>query len=111
MSRGLWQRRWGMAKLRVHNLAMSLDGYAAGPNQSLDAPLGERGEELHEFMMQTTRFGGPGASEADERYMDAGEVGIGATIMGRKLFGPVRGDWGDSDWAGWWGPEPPYHHP
>jgi dihydrofolate reductase len=100
-----------MPKLRVHNLAMSLDGFAAGPNQSLENPLGERGDELHEFVLQTKRFGGPGAEEADERFMDAGEVNIGATIMGRNMFGPVRGEWGDSDWKGWWGPEPPYHHP
>ncbi len=100
-----------MPKLRVHNLAMSLDGYAAGPNQSLDDPLGERGEDLHACFMRTTRFGGSGGSEADERFMAAGETNIGATIMGRNMFGPVRGEWGDSDWTGWWGPEPPYHHP
>ena len=92
-------------------LAMSLDGYAAGPNQSLENPLGERGDELHEFFLKTTRFGGPGGSEADERCVAAGEENIGATIMGRNMFGPVRGDWGDSDWKGWWGEEPPYHHP
>ncbi len=100
-----------MAKLRVHNLAMSLDGYAAGPNQSVEEPLGERGEDLHACFMKTKRFGGPGGSEADERFMAAGEDGIGATIMGRNMFGPDRGDWGDSDWTGWWGPNPPYHHP
>jgi dihydrofolate reductase len=100
-----------MPKLRVHNLAMSLDGYAAGPNQSLDNPLGIRGDELHEFVLQTTRFGGPGAGEADERFMAAGEQNIGATIMGRNMFGPVRGEWGDSDWKGWWGDNPVYHHP
>ncbi len=100
-----------MPKLRVHNLAMSLDGYAAGPDQSVDNPLGDRGDELHEFFLQTTRFGGPGGSEADERFMAAGEENIGATIMGRNMFGPVRGEWGDSDWKGWWGANPPYHHP
>jgi len=100
-----------MPKLRVHMLAMSLDGYAAGPNQSLENPLGERGDELHEFFLQTKRFGGPGGPEADERSVAAGEENIGATIMGRNMFGPVRGEWGDSDWKGWWGEEPPYHHP
>jgi len=100
-----------MPALRVHNLAMSLDGYAAGPDQSVDHPLGVRGDELHECFMLTTRFGGPGASDADERFMAAGEENIGATIMGRNMFGPVRGDWGDSDWRGWWGSDPPYHHP
>jgi dihydrofolate reductase len=92
-------------------LAMSLDGYAAGPNQSLENPLGERGDELHEFFLKTTAFGGPGGSEHDERCVAAGTENIGATIMGRNMFGPVRGDWGDSDWKGWWGEEPPYHHP
>ncbi|MET0904414.1 MAG: dihydrofolate reductase family protein [Acidimicrobiales bacterium] len=100
-----------MPKLRVHNLAMSLDGYAAGPDQSLDNPLGVRGEELHEFVLPTTRFGGPGGSEVDERFMAAGEENIGATIMGRNMFGPIRGEWGNTDWKGWWGEEPPYHHP
>ena len=100
-----------MPKLRVHMLAMSLDGYAAGPNQSLENPLGERGDELHEFFLQTKRFGGPGGPEADEHSVAAGEVNVGATIMGRNMFGPVRGEWGDSDWKGWWGEEPPYHHP
>jgi dihydrofolate reductase len=100
-----------MPKLRVHMLAMSLDGYAAGPNQSLENPLGERGDELHEFFLRTKPFGGPGGSEADERCVAAGTEGIGATIMGRNMFGPIRGDWGDCDWTGWWGTDPPYHHP
>jgi dihydrofolate reductase len=100
-----------MPKLRVHMLAMSLDGYAAGPNQSLENPLGERGEELHECFVRTRAFGGPGGDEADERSVAAGTDGIGATIMGRNMFGPVRGEWGDSDWTGWWGDDPPYHHP
>ena len=100
-----------MPKLRVHMLAMSLDGYAAGPNQSLENPLGERGDELHEFFLRTKAFGGPGASEADERCVAAGTENVGATIMGRNMFGPVRGGWGDRDWTGWWGEDPPYHHP
>jgi dihydrofolate reductase len=100
-----------MPKLRVNNLCLSLDGYAAGPNQSVEHPLGERGDELHDFLMQTKRFGGPGASEPDERYMEASMQGLGAWIMGRNMFGPVRGAWGDSDWKGWWGDEPPYHCP
>lgn len=100
-----------MPKVRVNNMCISLDGYSAGPNQSEENPLGERGEELHEFLMQTKRFGGPGASEADERFMTASMEGLGAWIMGRNMFGPVRGEWGDSDWKGWWGSEPPYHCP
>jgi dihydrofolate reductase len=100
-----------MARLRVHMLAMSLDGYAAGPNQSVEDPLGERGEELHACFVRTKAFGGPGGDEADERSVAAGSENIGATIMGRNMFGPVRGEWGDSDWRGWWGANPPYHHP
>ena len=100
-----------MPKLRVHMLAMSLDGYAAGPNQSLENPLGERGDELHEFFLQTKRFGGPGGPEADERSVAAGEENIGATIMGRNMFGPIRGPWAGDAWSGWWGDDPPYHHP
>jgi dihydrofolate reductase len=100
-----------MPKLRVHSLAMSLDGYAAGPNQSLEDPLGERGEELHEYMFRLERFGGPVRSEIDDRFVGAREVNAGATVMGRNMFGPVRGDWGDRDWRGWWGADPPYHHP
>jgi dihydrofolate reductase len=100
-----------MPKVRVHNLSMSLDGFAAGPDQSLENPLGERGEELHEFMFRLTAFGGTGESEIDERFVKARVVNAGATIMGRNMFGPVRGEWGERDWTGWWGADPPYHHP
>jgi len=109
-----------MPELRVHNLSVSLDGFAAGPNQTVDEPLGVRGEELHEWMFHT-RFwqemvGGDageelGDDEVAERFMQRGIENIGATIMGRNMFGPVRGEWGSSDWRGWWGDEPPYHHP
>ncbi|MGH9280831.1 MAG: dihydrofolate reductase family protein [Acidimicrobiales bacterium] len=105
-----------MAKLRVHNLAMSADGYVAGPGQGTDNPLGVRGEELHEWIFATRtwlRMTGEGGGEAgvDDDFMAAANVNIGATIMGRNMFGPVRGEWGGSDWTGWWGDEPPYHHP
>jgi dihydrofolate reductase len=105
-----------MAKLRVHNLAMSLDGYVAGPDQSPDAGLGVGGEQLHEWMFRThhwrQRLGEDGGEEGvDNDFLTVGDEDIGATIMGRNMFGPIRGDWGDEDWRGWWGPEPPYHHP
>jgi len=106
-----------MAKLRVHNFSVSLDGYGAGPHQSLDAPLGVGGEALHEWAVATRTlqriFGNDGGEEGsiDDRFAAAGDVNVGATVMGRNMFGPVRGDWGDDQWRGWWGDEPPYHHP
>jgi dihydrofolate reductase len=105
-----------MPKLRVHNFALSLDGYAAGPDQSLEHPLGVGGSALHEWAFATRTFrrmqGLDGGEERgpDEEFAAQGEVGIGATIMGRNMFGPVRGSWGDEDWKGWWGHNPPYHH-
>jgi dihydrofolate reductase len=103
-----------MAKLRVHNFAISLDGFGAGPDQGLDTPLGVRGEELHEWIFET-RFWGEmtgqsgGQEGVDNDFLAVGFTGIGAWIMGRNMFGPIRGDWGDSDWRGWWGDNPPYH--
>jgi dihydrofolate reductase len=94
-----------MAELRVHNLAMSLDGYVAGPDQSEADPLGRGAEQLHEWMFASPRH------EVDDRFVVAGDEGIGATIMGRNMFGPIRGPWTDEDWRGWWGANPPYHHP
>ena len=105
-----------MAKLRVHNLSMSLDGYVAGPDQTRDDPLGTGGEQLHEWVF-ATRFGRQmmgedgGEKGVDNDFLTAGVEGIGAHIMGRNMFGPIRGDWGDDQWRGWWGDEPPYHHP
>jgi dihydrofolate reductase len=105
-----------MPKLRVHNFAISLDGYAAGPDQDIDNPLGRRGLELHEWVF-ATRFwhrleGKEGGEEGpDDRYLSEADTGIGATIMGRNMFGPLRGPWKDQAWKGWWGDNPPYHHP
>ena len=105
-----------MARLRVHNLTMSVDGFVAGPDQSLEYGLGVGGEELHEWMFRTRsggrmvgREGGEGG--VDEDFWLEGEENVGATIMGRNMFGPVRGAWPDETWTGWWGDEPPYHHP
>ena len=107
-----------MAKLRVHNMAISLDGYAAGPDQGLDHPLGVGGARLHEWVFATRagrRMLGEddegGIEGVDEEFFVRGNENIGATIMGRNMFGPVRGDWGGEEWKGWWGDDPPYHHP
>jgi len=105
-----------MPKLRVHSFAISLDGYAAGPNQDLEHPLGEGGTRLHEWVFDT-RFGRRmigeegGEQGIDDELLAQGDVGIGATIMGRNMFGPIRGPWTGDQWTGWWGDEPPYHHP
>ena len=105
-----------MPKLRVHNFSMSVDGYAAGPGQGTDTPLGVGGERLHTWVFETeygrSMIGAEGGTTGvDNEFLAAGDAGIGATVMGRNMFGPVRGAWGDSDWRGWWGPNPPYHHP
>jgi dihydrofolate reductase len=105
-----------MPKLRLHNFALSVDGYAAGPNQDLDNPLGVGGLGLHEWVFPTRTFrhmnGMEGGDEGlDDDFAARGDTGIGATIMGRNMFGPLRGPWGDSNWTGWWGDDPPYHHP
>jgi dihydrofolate reductase len=94
-----------MSELRVHNFSMSLDGYAAGPDQGPDAPLGVGGERLHEWV-----FPAAGRPPVDEAFVARGIEGISATIMGRNMFGPVRGPWPDESWTGWWGPRPPFHH-
>jgi dihydrofolate reductase len=105
-----------MPKLRVHNFSVYIDGYAAGPDQSLDNPLGVDGIQLHNWAFGTRTFhkvfGEDGGDEGvDDRFAAAGEVGLGATIMGRNMFGPIRGEWTDDEWKGWWGDDPPYHHP
>ena len=105
-----------MAKLRVHNFSVSLDGYAAGPEQSRVDPLGAGGERLAAWAFETRTyrkmFGMEGGEEGiDDKFAAQGDVGIGATIMGRNMFGPIRGPWENEDWTGWWGEDPPYHHP
>lgn len=104
-----------MPRLRVHNLSISLDGYAAGPDQSVHDPLGVGGGGLHEWYFAGTarhELGGDGGeSNPDDEFVSRGEDGIGATIMGRNMFGPIRGSWGDDEWRGWWGDDPPFHHP
>ena len=103
-------------KLRVHCFAISLDGYGAGPRQDRTNPLGVGGEALHEWQVATRRFhemqrkaGGTGG--VDDEFVRRGFEGIGAWILGRNMFGPIRGPWPDESWRGWWGENPPYHVP
>jgi dihydrofolate reductase len=105
-----------MPKLVIRAFSVSLDGYGAGPGQSLDIPLGIGGEGLHEWFRDTPTFkkmlgqdGGTTGIDADfaARSFD----NIGAWILGRNMFGPIRGDWPDGNWKGWWGDNPPYHCP
>jgi dihydrofolate reductase len=105
-----------MSKLRIHNFAISLDGYGAGPHQDLDNPLGVGGLALHEWVFATRTFqqihgedGGVGG--IDDDFVARGFANIGAWILGRNMFGPVRGPWPDDTWTGWWGDNPPYHTP
>jgi dihydrofolate reductase len=105
-----------MPKLRVHTFAISIDGYGAGPNQDLRNPLGVGGEALHEWFVKTRTFrqlfGQKGGSTGvDDEFAARGFDNIGAWILGRNMFGPVRGPWPDETWKGWWGDEPPYHTP
>lgn len=105
-----------MSRLRVQGFSLSLDGYGAGPNQSLDNPLGQNGKNIMEWLFPTLTFktmiGQPGGSEGiDNQFASRGFDNIGANIMGRNMFGPIRGDWKDEEWKGWWGPNPPYHSP
>jgi dihydrofolate reductase len=105
-----------MAKLRVHNFSLSLDGYGAGLSQSTDNPLGVDALKLHEWLFPTRAFRKMSGADDGEEGLDndfaaLGEVNIGATIMGRNMFGPIRGPWGTTDWSGWWGDNPPFHHP
>src|SRR5262245_51941906 len=105
-----------MRKVRVLCFAVSLDGFAAGPDQSLENPLGVRGTELMEAFFATREFrkmhGEEGGETGiDNRMAERSFEGIGAFILGRNMFGPVRGPWPDESWKGWWGDEPPYHVP
>src|SRR4051812_24678825 len=105
-----------MAQLRVHMFSVSLDGYGAGPNQSEQDPLGVGGEGLHGWTIHTRTFrgmhGGEGGDTGlDDDFTARGFAGIGAWILGRNMFGPVRGPWPDQSWRGWWGANPPYHAP
>lgn len=105
-----------MSRLRVNCFALSLDGYGAGPDQSLTSPLGVGGESLHEWAFATRRFqamlgSAGGSTGVDNDFIERGFANLGAWILGRNMFGPVRGPWPDENWKGWWGNNPPYHVP
>jgi dihydrofolate reductase len=105
-----------MVKLRVHGFAISIDGYGAGRGQDLANPLGVGGIALHEWAFATRTFKRMHGSEGgttgiDDDFASRGFANIGAWILGRNMFGPVRGSWPDETWKGWWGDNPPYHTP
>jgi len=102
--------------VRFHGFTVSLDGYGAGPRQSPDNPLGAGGHALHEWLVATVTFQRMigqegGTTGVDNNFAVAGFENIGAWILGRNMFGPVRGPWRDHTWKGWWGDNPPYHTP
>lgn len=109
-----------MSKLRVASFSISIDGFGAGPQQSLENPLGIGGMELHQWVFPTLSFqqmhgdgsnSGSGETGIDNDFAVRGFNNIGAWILGRNMFGPVRGPWPDDNWKGWWGDNPPYHVP
>jgi dihydrofolate reductase len=111
-----------MSKLRVQSFSVSVDGYGAGPRQDQDNPLGVGGEALHGWLVDTRMFKElyppaelgeqeKGTTGVDDEFARRGFENLGAWIMGRNMFGPIRGDWPDDAWRGWWGSNPPYHVP
>jgi dihydrofolate reductase len=105
-----------MSKVRVAGFSVSIDGFGAGPEQSLQDPLGKGGMDLHQWMFGTRMFRamtgqGGGTSGIDDTYATRSMDHFGAFILGRNMFGPVRGEWPDDSWQGWWGTNPPYHAP
>jgi dihydrofolate reductase len=105
-----------VGRVRVAGFSLSLDGFGAGPDQSLESPLGKRGPELFGWFHGTRTFramvGRDGGSEGvDDGFAHRSMEGFGAFILGRNMFGPSRGAWTDDDWKGWWGDNPPYHAP
>lgn len=106
-----------MTRVRVDGFTLSLDGYGAGPDQDLEHPLGVGGTELHQWLLPTrtfqrTSFGkDEGVTGIDDTFAARGFQNVGAWILGRNMFGPVRGEWRDASWKGWWGDTPPYHVP
>ncbi|RWX61114.1 dihydrofolate reductase [Mesorhizobium sp. M4B.F.Ca.ET.089.01.1.1] len=106
-----------MSKLRVNAFTLSLDGFGAGPDQDLANPLGIGGENLHKWMIGTRFFRkvvmgqDGGTTDTDDVFAARSFENVGAWILGRNMFGPIRGDWPDDSWKGWWGDNPPYHVP
>jgi dihydrofolate reductase len=105
-----------VSRVRVLSFGVSLDGYGAGPDQSLEHPLGVRGPELMDWFVHTRLWQSMhgqegGETGVDHRIAEQSFETLGAWILGRNMFGPVRGPWPDENWQGWWGEEPPYHVP
>ena len=105
-----------MSNVKVASFGMSIDGFSAGPRQSLDDPLGVGGPSLMQWVFPTRTFQqmhgeGVGETGVDDDFAARGFANVGAWILGRNMFGPVRGPWPDDSWKGWWGDEPPYHTP
>ena len=105
-----------MSKVRVAAFSLSLDGYGAGPDQSLQNPLGANGTDLHQWAFKThtfrKMFGQEGGDTGvDDQFAARSFENVGAWVLGRNMFGPVRGPWPDESWKGWWGANPPYHMP
>lgn len=105
-----------MGKVKVAAFSISIDGFAAGPDQSVAEPLGRGGMAVHNWMFPTRTFRamtgqGGGESGPDDDLASQSMQGVGAWIMGRNMFGPIRGPWPDDAWRGWWGETPPYHVP
>ncbi len=105
-----------MTKVKVAGFGVSLDGFSAGPDQSLAHPLGLRGQEIFQWFFPTRTFPQmqgkeDGETGLDDRFARRAMDGFGAFILGRNMFGPVRGEWPDDQWKGWWGDNPPYHAP
>jgi len=105
-----------MSRIRVAGFSISLEGFGAGPNQSLENPMGEGGTALHQWAFPTRTFHAMqgktgGTNGIDDEFAVASFDNVGAWVLGRNMFGPVRGSWGDFSWKGWWGDSPPYHVP
>lgn len=100
-----------MARVRVHCFSLSLDGFGTGDVQTREEPFGHIGERLHTWMLDAGALGGPTKYGVENDMIERSFRGVGATIMGRNMFGPQRGPWPDDGWVGWWGENPPYHHP
>ena len=105
-----------MTKVKVSGFSLSMDGFGAGPDQDLQNPMGKGGMPLHQWALKTrffrTMFGQDGGTTGvDNEFAEKAAQNLGAWILGRNMFGPVRGSWANNDWKGWWGDEPPYHVP
>ena len=105
-----------MTRVRVEGFTISIDGYGAGPDQDINHPLGVGGKDLHQWFIPTRTFqrthgAGDGTTGVDDDFAARGFRNVGAWILGKNMFGPIRGPWPDMEWKGWWGDNPPYHVP